>query len=244
MGNCKSEIEILGSDSFGGINEVLQDHLREVGQTLPADFPDLGALSEWNTLPHGEPAACRRGLILDVYAESQLPGLLAAALHHVGLHCNSVTTSLVLVVSVDTAAWAKFWNLYEPAFRGISPILGIEIFHLKIPDCLVGLESALAATTSGRSLSKWISSVKGWDEERKRRFCLAIFSLRHDATYLGRTPKIVGRYNTPPFSNQPLLVFGEIINEKFVSNTNSLRFKIDGTEYAKKTGSRWYLKKI
>lgn len=41
-------------------------------------------------------------------------------------------------------------------------------------------------------------------------------------------PKIIGGYSTGPFRNEPILVFGELVNTKFKNGTNNLIFTLDG----------------
>lgn len=252
MGENKKEnfgdkiIEQRGPD-FGGIREVIEQE----GIKLPSTFPSLHDESSWNTLPHGISGQCRPALLVDVYDPLKVNCLLAAALNHVGLNCKGTTNSVLFIVCVDRTIWDPAWNLYAPAFRGIQPSINIEVRYVGIPsDFLKSIRQILQTTTEARWLKKWDQSVSSWDEERVRRFCLALHRLRNDAAYAGRLPKFIGGYTTPPFANQSILIFAELHpTYKAVSGTMDLRFKSDGTEYAKRIGynqnkSIWQFVKI
>ena len=250
----EKESEVVGeeiierrSPGFGGIREVMVNE--EIA--LPSSFPSLDEESSWNTLPHGIPGQCRTALLVDVYEPLKVLELLATALNHVGLNCKCTTNSVLFVVSVDSAIWEPAWNLYAPAFKGIQPSINIEVRYVGIPsDLLNSIRQILQTTTEGRWLNKWDQSVSSWDEERARRFCLVLYQLRNDAAYSGRLPKFIGGYTTPPFANQSILIFAELHpTYRAVSGTMDLRFKSDGTEYAKRIGynhnkSIWQFVKI
>lgn len=250
----EKESEVVGAkiierhaSDFGGIREVMK---RERIQ-LPSTFPSLDEEFSWNTLPHGTPGQCRTALLVDVYEPLKVLDLLATALNHVGLNCKITTNSVLFVVSVDRAIWDPAWNLYEPAFKGIQPSINIEVHHVGIPsDILSSLYLKLQTTTEPIWLKKWDQSVSSWDEERARRFSLALYQLSNDAACAGRLPKIIGRFNSPPYANQSILTFSELHrSNRAVAKTIDLRFKLDGTEYAKRIGynhnkSIWQFVKI
>lgn len=232
---------------FGGIREAM---VREE-IALPSSFPSLDEESSWNTLPQGIPSQCRTALLIDVYEPLKVLDLLATALNHVGLNCKRTTNSVVFIVSVDRSIWDPAWKLYAPAFKGIKPLINIEVRYVGIPsDVLKSIRQILQTTTETRWLNKWDQSVSSWDEERVRRFCLAMYRLRNDAAYAGRVPKIIGKFTSPPYANQSILIFADLHpSNKAVAGTMDLRFKLDGTEYAKRIGyyqtkSIWQFVKI
>lgn len=221
---------------FGGILETLK---RE-GIILPSTFPSLDDDSSWNTLPHGIPGQCRTALCVDVYDPLKVLDLLATALNHLGINCKGTTNSVFFVVSVDRTIWDPAWNLYAPAFKSIQPSINIEVRHVGISsNALNSLHQELVKTTTDtKLLNKWEQCVLSWDEERRRRFCLVLHKLTNDAAYAGRDPKIIGGYTSLPYSNQLILIYAKLHNNSLiaVSGTNNLRFKSDGTEYAKRIG--------
>lgn len=76
----------------------------------------------------------------------------------------------------------------------------------------------------------WLDALEGWDTMTKECFSATLqnLELEQNDLFKGRTPKIIGKYSTGPFRNEPILVFGELVNTNFRPGTNNLIFTLDG----------------
>ena len=83
-------------------------------------------------------------------------------------------------------------------------------------------------TKSSKYKQDWEDAIGLWSDETRQNFCSVLQSLENDEVFKGRSPKIIGSYNSGPFRNEKLLVFGKLVDINFAKNTNQLYFTLDG----------------
>lgn len=221
------------ASTFNGILDVLAEEQMEA----PYGFPDFKKPGEWNTLPFGEEGDCRKALIIDVYDPERIQDMLYLAWKHVTQNCKGTTDSVLFVVSVDAGLWDPQWQLFKPKFDS-EKIKTAVIVIGKITKSISGISAKLCDTVDFDHFLIWPEHVKDWSEAVRRKFCLALYCMRN-SLLRDTLPKTIGGYTTPPFANENLLVFGELPpgyrpGARFSGGTHTVRFKLDGSAFAKR----------
>ncbi len=88
-------------------------------------------LSEWNTIPYGEPCECRQNLLVIVDGKHSPADTLNQALKHLTRWCAGKTELALIYVEVSMKRWSKDWAIVEEEFSKVEDG-GVELkIHFK-----------------------------------------------------------------------------------------------------------------
>lgn len=124
--DVRSQIE-YDSEIDAIISIIESEQARKCIKKGNFDFPGSEVLDDWNSLPFGQPSACKEKLIVFISDKNTAFDVVAASICHVGNQCRGITKRVLFAVIIDQSDWDNAWQVFSPAFWQLEASDGIDV---------------------------------------------------------------------------------------------------------------------